>query len=135
MRVIAFEAIVDHLAGVDDHKNAEVRRALTPLVELAREQQLLVLGTTHLNKTGTGNYRHRVAGSGGYLAVARVGWLVHRAPRERPSCGCSRSGRATSGRCPDSMVFAIEGVDVPNPASDEVADVGRVADDRTSTGR
>jgi hypothetical protein len=26
------------------------------------------------------------------------------------------------------MVFAIEGVDVPNPTNDEVADVGRVAD-------
>jgi hypothetical protein len=30
LRVVAFEAIVDHLAGVDDHKNAEVRRALPP---------------------------------------------------------------------------------------------------------
>ena len=29
---------------------------------------------------------------------------------------------------PDSIVFEIEGVEVPNPVNDEVADVGRVAD-------
>jgi len=128
LRVIAFEAIVDHLVGVDDHKNAEVRRALTPVVELARERQLLIAGTTHLNKTTTGNYRHRVAGSGGYLAVARVGWLVHRHP-DNPELRVLALGKGNLGKVPDSMVFAIEGVDVPNPASDEVADVGRVAAD------
>jgi AAA domain len=128
LRVVAFEAIVDHLAGVDDHKNAEVRRGLTPVVELARERQLLVIGTTHLNKTASGSYRHRVAGSGGYLAVARVGWLVHRHP-DTPELRVLALGKGNLGKVPDSMVFAIEGVDVPNPESDEVADVGRVAPD------
>lgn len=128
LRVVCFEAIVDHLAGVDDHKNAEVRRALIPVVELARERQLLVVGTTHLNKTTTGGYRHRVAGSGGYLAVARVGLLVHRHP-DSPELRVLALGKGNLGRVPDSMVFAIEGVEVPNPAADEVADVGRVAPD------
>ena len=127
LRVVAFEAIVDHLAGVDDHKNAEVRRALTPVVELARERQLLIVATTHLNKTTTGTYRHRVAGSGGYLAVARVGWLVHRHP-DTPELRVLALGKGNLGKVPDSMVFAIESHEVPNPASDEVADVGRVAD-------
>jgi hypothetical protein len=128
VRVVAFEAIVDHLAGVDDHRNAEVRRGLAPVVELARERQLLVIGTTHLNKTTTGSYRHRVAGSGGYLAVARVGWLVHRHP-DNPELRVVALGKGNLGKVPDSIVFAIEGLEVPNPASDEVADVGRVAPD------
>jgi putative DNA primase/helicase len=128
IKVIAFEAIVDHLDGVDDHKNAEVRRGLAPAVEIARERQLLVLGTTHLNKMMSGGYRHRVAGSGGYLAVARAGWLVHRHP-ENPELRVLAFGKGNLGQWPDSMVFAIEGADVPNPSNDEVADVGRVAAD------
>jgi hypothetical protein len=125
LKVVAFEAIVDHLAGVDDHKNAEVRRGLTPVVELARELQLLVIGTTHLNKTTTGNYRHRVAGSGGYLAVARVGWLVHRHP-DTPELRVVALGKGNLGQVPDSVVFEIESAEVSNLAGDEVADVGRV---------
>jgi hypothetical protein len=81
-----------------------------------------------LNKTTTGSYRHRVAGSGGYLAVARVGWLVHRHP-DNPELRVLALGKGNLGKVPDSMVFTIEAIDVPNPDSDEVADVGRVADD------
>lgn len=127
IRVIAFEAIVDHLTG-DDHKNAEVRRALMPVVDLAREKQLLVIGITHLNKETRGSYRHRVSGSGGYLAVARIGWLVHRHPDD-PELRVLAFGKGNLGKVPDSMVFAIEGTDVPNPSNDEIANVGRIATD------
>jgi putative DNA primase/helicase len=127
IRVIAFEAIVDHLAGVDDHKNAEVRRGLAPLVELARSHQLVAVGTTHLTKATAGSFRQRVAGSGGYLAVARVGLLVHRHP-DNPDQRVLALGKGNLGQVPDSIVFEIEGVDVINPEDpDEVADVGVLA--------
>lgn len=128
VRVIAFEAVVDHLGSTDDHKNREVRQALAPMVELAREQQLLVIGTTHLNKSTTGSYRHRVAGSGGYLAVARVGLLVHPHPDD-PDLRVVALGKGNLGRIPASMVFAIDSVDIPNPINDEIANVGVVAAD------
>lgn len=124
IRVIAFEAIVDHLA-IDDHKNQEVRRALTPMVEMTRRRAMLALGTTHLNK-GSGTYRQRVAGSGGYLAVARVGWLVHQHPDE-PDRVVLAHGKGNLGSTPTSLVFEIEGTEVVNPASGEVVPVGRVA--------
>jgi hypothetical protein len=124
LRVVCFEAIVDHLQGVDDHKNAEVRRALTPVVELAREHAALMIGTTHLTKQATGTYRHRVAGSGGYLAVARGGLLVHRHPDD-PELRVLAMGKGNLGRVPDSIVFGIEGVDIANPDDpDETANVG-----------
>ena len=126
IKVIAFEALVDHLgAATDDHRNADVRRALAPVVELARAKQLLVLGTTHLNKTTTGGFRHRVAGSGGYLAVARAGWLVHRHP-DNPEAKVLAFGKGNLGEWPDSIVFEIEGQEVENPTNDEVADVGHL---------
>ena len=128
LKVICFEAVVDHLpAAADDHRNADVRRALAPLVELARSRQLLVIGTTHLNKTTSGGYRHRVAGSGGYLAVARVGVLVHRHP-DSPERRVLALGKGNLGKVPDSMVFEIEGKPVANPADpEEVAEVGVLA--------
>jgi hypothetical protein len=130
IRVIAFEAMVDHLTG-DDHKNAEVRRGLAPLVELARERHLLAIGTTHLNKASGGTYRQRVSGSGGYLAVARVGLLVHRHP-DNPDLRVVAFGKGNLGRVPDSICFEIEGVDVANPDDPaEMADVGVLANPYT----
>jgi hypothetical protein len=128
IRVVAFEAIVDHLsAGTDDHRNADVRRALAPLVDLARQRQLLIVATTHLTKATGGSYRQRVAGSGGYLAVARVGLLVHRHP-DNPDLRVLALGKGNLGHVPASIVFEIEGVDVANPEDpDEVADVGVMA--------
>lgn len=125
LRVITFEALVDHMpVAADDHRNADVRKALVPLVELARTRQLVAVGTTHLNKVTSGGYRHRVAGSGGYLAVARVGLLVHRHPENR-ELRVLALGKGNLGRVPDSLVFEIHGVEVPNPADPlEVADVG-----------
>jgi hypothetical protein len=87
-----------------------------------------VIGTTHLNKTTTGGYRHRVAGSGGYLAVARAGWLVHRHP-DNPELRVVAFGKGNLGRIPDSIVFSIESHEVANTQGDEVANVGRVARD------
>ena len=127
VRAVAFEAIVDHLAGVDDHKNAEVRRALAPLVDLARHRQLLAIATTHLTKATGGTYRQRVSGSGGYLAVARVGLLVHRHP-DNPDLRVVALGKGNLGQVPDSICFEIEGVDVVNPDDPgETADVGVLA--------
>ena len=128
IRVVAFEAIVDHLAAADDHKNAEVRRALVPVVELARSRELLAIGTTHLNKTTQGGFRHRVAGSGAYLAVCRVALLVHRHPDDREKRVVAL-GKGNIGRVPDSFVFTIEGIEVANPDNlSEVADVARIGD-------
>lgn len=128
LRAICFEALPDHLAGVDDHRNAEVRRALVPLVELSRTNHLLTIGTTHLNKATSGGFRHRVAGSGGYLAVARVGLLVHRHPDD-PDLRVLALGKGNLGEVPDSMVFSIEGTSVVNPADPgEMADVGALSD-------
>jgi hypothetical protein len=125
IRVVAFEALVDHLpSAADDHRNADVRKALVPVVDLARSRRLLAIGTTHLNKVTSGGYRHRVAGSGAYLAVARVGLLVHRHP-DSPELRVLAFGKGNLGKVPDSLVFEIHSVDVPNPDDPgEVADVG-----------
>ncbi|MBT9488835.1 MAG: AAA family ATPase [Rubrivivax sp.] len=68
--------IVDPIVSVvtgDSHHNAEVRRALQPLVDLGMALDAAVLGITHLSKSTKGQDPiDRVIGSVAFSAVARV---------------------------------------------------------------
>lgn len=68
--------IVDPLVaavGGDSHKNAEVRRSLAPLVELAERHDAALLGITHYSKGTSGREPlERVAGSLAFGALARI---------------------------------------------------------------
>ena len=85
------EALSDHLADMDpapallildplvaavsgdSHKNAEVRRSLQPLVELAQARGIAVLGISHFSKGTQGrDPTERVTGSLAFGALARV---------------------------------------------------------------
>ena len=52
-RLLIVDPIVSAISG-DSHRNAEVRRGLQPLVELASSLRCALLGTTHFSK-GTGS--------------------------------------------------------------------------------
>jgi len=61
------------VVGGDSHKNAEVRRALEPLVSFAEEHGIAILGITHVNKRSKGkDLIDRITGSLAYTAVARI---------------------------------------------------------------
>jgi putative DNA primase/helicase len=55
---------------------AEVRSVLRPLVELAENCGVAVIGVTHLNKNASGKAVYRAMGSLAFLAAARTCWLV-----------------------------------------------------------
>jgi len=72
VRLIVLDPVVSAIAG-DSHKNAEVRRGLQPLVDLATAKNCAVLGITHFSKGTAGrNPVERVTGSNAFSAVARV---------------------------------------------------------------
>ncbi|MDR0701225.1 MAG: AAA family ATPase [Azoarcus sp.] len=57
----------------DSHKNAEVRRGLAPLVEVAEKTHCAVLGITHFTKgTGGNDPIDRITGSLAFAAQARI---------------------------------------------------------------
>lgn len=61
--------------GSDSHKNAEMRRALQPAVDLAAEHRICLLGITHFTKGTQGNDPlERITGSLALTAVARIVW-------------------------------------------------------------
>lgn len=76
--------IVDPLVSAvaaDSHKNAETRRSLQPLVDLATSTGAAVLGITHYSKGTNGrDPTERVTGSLAFGALARIVWGVARQP-------------------------------------------------------
>jgi putative DNA primase/helicase len=58
---------------VDSHRNAETRRGLQPLVDLAEKLHVVVLGLTHFSKgTSELDPLDRVTGSLAFTAIARI---------------------------------------------------------------
>jgi len=96
------DPIVSAVSG-DSHKNAETRRSLQPLVDLAEQFNVAVIGISHFTK-GTTNREplERVTGSLAFGALARVVLAAAKLPPDNPH-GCERIlARAKSNVGPDS---------------------------------
>lgn len=63
-------------AKVDAHKEADVRRVLAPLSQLAQDTGALVLLVVHLNKRTDGGAQQRFGGSTAWIAAPRAAFLV-----------------------------------------------------------
>ena len=109
VRMIMVDPIVSAIAG-DSHKNAEVRRDLQPLVDLAASMNAALVGITHFSKGGQGvDPAQRVLGSVAFTAVARV---VLVAAKVRSDDGEDRRilARAKSNIGPDDggLTYSLE---------------------------
>jgi len=72
VKLLIVDPIVSAISG-DSHKNAEVRRGLQPLVDLASSMRCALLGITHFSKGTSGaNPVERLTGSLAFAALARV---------------------------------------------------------------
>jgi len=102
--LLVVDPVVSAIAG-DSHKNAEVRRGLQPLVDLAAALSSAVIGITHLSKGTVGrDPTERVTGSIAFGAVAR---MVLLAARTRNNDGEERRVmvRAKTNIAPDDGGF------------------------------
>lgn len=59
-------------AKLDSHKDAEVRMALDPLVRLAHETRIAMIGLIHVNKSQEGDLMNRLMASRAFGAIVRV---------------------------------------------------------------
>jgi putative DNA primase/helicase len=117
--------IVDPLVsavGGDSHKNAEVRRGLAPLVDLAAKLGAALIGITHYSKGTQGrDPLERVTGSVAFGALARVVFGTVRQESEGNEENTPRTmmlARAKSNIGPDGggFTYAFEQVEVPGHA-------------------
>jgi hypothetical protein len=112
--------IIDPLVsavGADSYKNAEVRRALAPLLSLAEELDAALMGITHFSKNTAGRDPiERVTGSIAFGAMARIVFGTARRDQEdEGQTGNLMFARAKSNIGPDGAGFRydIEEVEIP----------------------
>jgi putative DNA primase/helicase len=114
--LLIVDPIVAAIAG-DSHKNAEVRRGLQPLVDLAGELGVAVLGITHLSKGTQGrDPLERLTGSLAFGALAR---LVYIAARRQDQGDDEQDTRlfvrvkSNLGRDGDGFTYSVEQAELP----------------------
>ena len=112
--LLLVDPIVSAVAG-DSHKNAEVRRALQPLVDLAVTVRCVVLGISHFTKGTAGRDPvERVTGSLAFGALARV--VMAAAKLSDDEGGGRMLARAKNNLGPDSggFLYDLEPVELAN---------------------
>jgi putative DNA primase/helicase len=76
--LVVIDPLAALLAGIDAHKDAEVRSLLQPLSDLAIGTGVAVVVVAHLNKATAQRALYRVGGSIGFVGLARSVLLVAR---------------------------------------------------------
>ncbi len=104
-KLLIVDPVVSAVAG-DSHKNAEVRRALQPLVDLAQSLRCAVLGITHFTKGSNGKDPvERVTGSLAFGALPRIVMAAATLPDDDDSGAGRLLARAKSNIGQDSGGF------------------------------
>lgn len=114
LSLLIVDPLVSAVAG-DSHKNAEVRRGLQPLVNLAAERGVALLGITHLSKGTQGrDPLERLTGSLAFGALARVVYGTARQQAEDGELRRFTFARIKSNIGPDGGGFAysIEHIEI-----------------------
>src|SRR5665213_12264 len=107
-------------AGLDTHKDAEVRIALEPLVALADRCGAAILGLIHVNKSGGTDALNMLMGSRAFGAVARSVLFAMNSPEDenvkllgQPKNNLGRSDLPT-------LTYSITGTKVADRADGEI---------------
>jgi hypothetical protein len=119
--LIVVDPIVSAVAG-DSHKNADTRRALQPLVDLAARVDAALLGITHLSKGTSGREPiERITGSIAFGALARVVMIAAKEGETEDGTPPRRFlARAKSNIGPDDGGFTYDLRQEPMPGDDRI---------------
>jgi putative DNA primase/helicase len=74
-KLVTIDPVSAFVGDTDSHKNADIRRVLAPLSDIASHHRVSIVIVTHLNK-GTGNALQRATGSIAFVAAARAAFLI-----------------------------------------------------------
>jgi len=116
--ILMVDPIVSAVVG-DSHKNAEVRRALQPLADLAMESGAALLGVSHFSKGTAGrDPTERITGSLAFGALARVVMIAAKVEPKGDEPAKRIFARSKSNIGPDGGGFEydLEQVEVPGHA-------------------
>ena len=129
--------------GVDSHKNADVRRVLAPVGELAERTGVAVVSVTHFSKGGAGASTkaiHRFIGSIAFTAAPRAAFVVMEDPDDKDR-RLFLHGKNNLAKPPQGLAFRLtqemvgEGKDIlASSVSWESQPVTMTADEALSVG-
>ena len=114
VRLLIVDPIVSAVAG-DSHNNAETRRSLQPLVDLAARHRCALVGITHLSKGTAGRDPvERVSGSLAFGALARVVLLAakQQAEGDRPAQRLLMRAKSNIGPDAGAYIYDLRQVDL-----------------------
>lgn len=74
-RLIIVDPVTAYIAGIDDHKNTELRGVLFPLRAMAERLNAAVVLVTHMSKGGATQAKHRVIGSIAWVGACRANFV------------------------------------------------------------
>ncbi|HXT69386.1 MAG TPA: AAA family ATPase [Vicinamibacterales bacterium] len=111
--------------GLDTHKDAEVRRALEPLVKLANTTGTVVLGILHQNKRDTTDPLNSLMGSRAFTAVSRFVLFAHEDPSDE-SVRLLGQIKNNLGAIGPTQTFDIKEVTLPITSSNVSLKIGKV---------
>jgi hypothetical protein len=116
--LIIVDPLVSAVSG-DSHKNAETRRSLAPLVELAAKLDAALVGITHFSKGTQGrDPLERVTGSLAFGALARIVFSVMRMVEEgKPTRLIMMRVKSNLGPDDGGFEYRFAQVDIPGHAS------------------
>jgi len=110
-KIVVIDPLMAHLDGrTNSFRDQDIRRALTPLAQLADEIGVAVVVVRHLNKASGGQAIYRGGGSIGIAGQARCTHLVAKDPEDegrRIFAGIKNN----LAPMPPSLSFSLEGVD------------------------
>jgi hypothetical protein len=106
--LVVIDPIMAFLSGeVNSNRDQDVRRALTPLKQMAERTGAAVVLVRHLNKSRGGNPLYRGGGSIGIIGAARSGMVVGRHPGDEELR--VRAGQKNNlSLPPESLAYGIE---------------------------
>lgn len=89
--LFVIDPVMAHMGErIDSYKDADVRKALSPLAQFAQDFDCAVVAVAHLNKGASTNATYRVGGSIGFTAAARSVLVLGRDPDDTSGRGPHR---------------------------------------------
>jgi len=80
LKLVVIDPISAYMEGKNENRNSEVREFFNPLVKLAEDRGVAIVGVHHLNKNQDAGAAARVLGSTAFTATPRAIWLAHPDP-------------------------------------------------------
>ena len=120
--LVVVDPVAAFIGGsTDTHRDAAVRRVLTPLAQLAERQHLAVVAVAHLNKDTAGKLLARVGGSVAFGAAPRSVLAFARHPDDPDGDqGVERvivHAKTNHGAYAPTLAARIEGREIPEVGS------------------